>query len=107
MPSLRGVILFVEDRGESLYRIDRILTSLRLMGAFKELAGLVVGDVQGCGDFDNLKRLFVETVPEPGVPIVFGLTVGHGKKNLCLPLGLPFVLDTENRVLSTRSVPFA
>jgi len=107
MPSLRGVILFIEDRGESPYRIDRIVTSLKLMGLFKELAGLVVGDFQGCGDPDNLKRLIIETVPEPGVPIVFGLPVGHGTKNLCLPLGLPFVLDTENGILSTRSVPFA
>jgi muramoyltetrapeptide carboxypeptidase len=107
MPSLRGVILFIEDRGESLYRIDRILTSLRLMGVFKELAGLVVGNFQGCGDPDNLKPLLIESVPEPGVPIVFGLPVGHGINNLCLPLGLPFVLDAENRTLSTRNVPFA
>ena len=106
MPSLRGVILFLEDRGEASYRIDRMLTSLKLMGAFKELAGLVVGNFQGCGDPVTLNRLLIETIPESRVPIVFGFPVGHGKKNRCLPLGLPFTLDTNSRTLSTRSVPF-
>lgn len=107
MPSLRGVILFIEDRGEASYRIDRMLTSLKLMGTFNDLAGLVVGEFQGSGDPVILYRLLIETIPDSGVPIIVGLPIGHGNNNRCLPLGLPFTLDTESRTLSTKSVPFA
>ena len=107
MPSLRGVILFIEDRGEASYRIDRMLTSLKLLGTFNDLAGLVVGEFQGSGDPVILYRLLIETIPDSGVPIIVGLPIGHGNNNRCLPLGLPFTLDTESRTLSTKSVPFA
>ncbi len=42
-----GVILFIEDINEPLYRIDRLLTHLRLAGTLRKLRGVLVGDVAG------------------------------------------------------------
>ena len=42
-----GVILFIEDINEPLYRIDRLLTHLRLAGTLGKLRGVLVGDVAG------------------------------------------------------------
>jgi muramoyltetrapeptide carboxypeptidase len=44
-----GIILFIEDVNEPLYRIDRLLTHLRLAGKLAQVRGVLVGDVAGSG----------------------------------------------------------
>ncbi len=46
-PELAGAILFLEDAGEELYRVDRMLAHLRLIGALRRLAGVMVGRFTG------------------------------------------------------------
>ena len=43
LPALDGALLFLEDVGEEVYRIDRMLSHLRLAGALNRLAGVIVG----------------------------------------------------------------
>jgi muramoyltetrapeptide carboxypeptidase len=104
LPSLDGCILFVEERGEALYRIDRMLTHLKLSGQLSGLSGLVAGKFEKCGDPSTINRLLTDVLSSLNIPIATGLEVGHGHKNLALPLGLPTELDTDRMTLSIREV---
>lgn len=100
MPSLSGAILFIEDRGESLYRVDRMLTHLHLSGILKDLAGLVSGQFEDRGDAVDIGPLLMERTSEREIPVVTGLPLGHGDLNQPLPVGLRGRLDTEKMTLA-------
>jgi len=104
LPSLYGYILFIEDRGEPLYRIDRMLTHLKLSGQLSGLSGLVAGEFEECGDPSTINRLLMDVMSDLDIPIATGLEVGHGHKNLALPLGLSSELDTDRKTLSIMEV---
>ncbi|MDB4443987.1 LD-carboxypeptidase [bacterium] len=100
MPSLKDAILFIEERGEALYRIDRMLTHLRLSGLLEGAAGIIAGQFEDCGDPSAIDRLLVDTFSGLNIPIFSGLPVGHGLVNLPLPIGLEATLDTDTTTLS-------
>ena len=100
LPSFYGCILFIEERGESLYRLDRMLTHLALTGQLKGISGLIAGNFEGCGDMSAINGLLIDMLLELDVPLATGLPAGHGPKNLALPLGLTAELDTDLMTLS-------
>ena len=100
MPSLKKSILFVEEKEEPLYRIDRMMTHLRLSGQLKGLVGLIAGTFEGCDDISSINRVLVDTVSDLQIPVVSGLPVGHGLENISLPIGVQASLDTEAMILS-------
>ena len=90
-PPYAGNILFIEDVGESPYRIDRLLRTLRLGGVFRQLAGLVVGSFTGT-DPDplmpvTLEQQILDAVDNPSLPVCFGFPAGHVDDNRPLLLG--------------------
>ena len=93
-PSARGAILFLEDVGEPAYKVDRMLTQLRLAGVLDGVAGMAVGDFRG-GETSNheMRAVFEDRVGSLGVPVLAGLPFGHGVENWTLPLGVPARLD--------------
>lgn len=103
--SLSGTMLFVEEKGEALYRVDRMLTHLMLSGELDGLAGLVGGGFEDCGDPSGLKSLFKEIFSEVTFPVVLGLPVGHGPRNVSLPIGMMATLDTERMTLCVNGTP--
>jgi len=100
LPSLDGCILFIEDRGEPVYRLDRMLAHLVLSGHLKQLSGLITGQFEACGDTAAISGLLMDTVSDLHIPLATGLGVGHGQKNLTLPLGIKTELDTERMTLT-------
>lgn len=89
---LRDKILFLEEVGESLYRIDRLVGQLKRAGQLAELAGLVVGqftdiepDAVPFGQ--SYEEIIAEAVAEYTYPLAFGFPVGHVGRNLALPCG--------------------
>jgi muramoyltetrapeptide carboxypeptidase len=106
-PSLAGRILLLEDRGEALYRVDRMLHHLCLAGALSSLAGLVLGRFDGCGPSGGLERLIHEVFDPFGIPVVTGVAIGHGSRNLAVPLGLPVRLDAGRLRLEIPPLPAA
>lgn len=93
-PPLEGAILFLEEVGESAYRVDRMLSALSLRGALEGVAGVVLGDTGGAGDQylpgEALEafvgRRLVELLPAH-VPVARGGPFGHRARNLTLPFG--------------------
>jgi len=105
MPDPRGAILFLEDRGEPPYRIDRMLTHLRLCGLFKNLSGVIAGQFDDCGEDFRVDELLLDAVRGVDIPVVGGFPVGHGEENLTLPMGLPAVLDSKRLTLTLSEAP--
>jgi muramoyltetrapeptide carboxypeptidase len=100
MPDLRGAILFLEDTGEPLYRIDRMLTHLSLAGVLDGLSGVVAGDFGEGEPGDAVHEVLAERLYPLGIPAAAGFPVGHDGRNIPLPVGLPAVLDTGAMRLS-------
>lgn len=98
-----GKILFLEDRGEELYRIDRMLTQLHLGGKLSRLAGFVFGRCTDCtfkGPGFSLEDLLFERFEQLGIPAISGLSFGHIEQKLTLPLGVRATLDGDAGTLS-------
>jgi muramoyltetrapeptide carboxypeptidase len=88
-----GTILFIEDRAERPYRIDRMLMQLKLAGKFDGVRGIVFGEMIDCneaGALDyTLTQVIMRIIRYLDVPIVFGLKSGHVSSGaLTLPLGV-------------------
>ena len=92
-----GAILFLEDVSEELYRVDRLLTQLRLAGVLDAVAGLVLGSFTESESPDALLREFLLPL---GKPVLGGWPSGHGTPNLPLPLGLRVDLDAQAGTLT-------
>lgn len=103
-PSLAGKILLLEDVGEVPYRIDRMLTHLRLSGALSQVAGIAVGEWVKCEPARAGEPTAVEVLAERtadlGVPVLYGLPFGHGQTNRAVWLGAEVELDADARTLT-------
>jgi muramoyltetrapeptide carboxypeptidase len=92
-PAWEGRILFVEDCGEALYRIDRMLTHLKLAGCLDRLAGLVIGSFEGIEIMTDVWRVVMQVTESAHYPIAAGFPIGHGSQNETVPVGLLATLD--------------
>jgi muramoyltetrapeptide carboxypeptidase len=101
-PQLEGCILFVEDRGEASYRIDRMFSQLRLGGYLDGLSGVILGSFEDCGVAEELHEIVKKVFQDRPIPILAGFDMGHGKDNITLPVGLEADLDTQDRCLRYR-----
>jgi len=99
LPSFEGAILFLEEKGESPYRLDRMLTHLLLSDQLNRLSALIIGQIEDCGEKGPIYSLLKERLCGLNIPVAIGLPVGHGAENIALPIGLPAVLDTERMLL--------
>ncbi len=107
----RGRILFLEDTGEEPYRIDRMLTQLRLAGKLAQAAGIVFGECNDCGPRDyqpsfawdsSLGEVLDNLLGTARVPAFTGLTIGHTADQLTLPLGVSATLNADEKTLELK-----
>lgn len=107
-PPLNGVILALEDVGERPYRIDRMLTQWRLMGALRGVKGIALGRFSrshGSADSSTVEEVLRDRLGDLGIPIVSDLPFGHEGVNAILPVGMTVILDGDQGVLEgVRSV---
>lgn len=103
MPVLRGRILFLEDRGEAPYRVDRMLSHMKTAGCLKGLRGLVLGSFEDCGSPEDILSVIEDLFHGTDVPILAGFEAGHTDPNLTLPLGVEAVLDAGERTLRVET----
>ena len=96
---LRGTVLFIEDVGERPYRIDRGLTQLDLSGALRATRAVLLGDLTRClepdGSPPTAEQVFDERMLAFGRSGLAGLPVGHGARNVALPIGCNCVVDFD------------
>lgn len=97
-PSFKGAILLLEDINEFIYRIDRMLSTLKLAGVLDQLAGVVLGAFTNCTPGDGYGTLTLDEVFDDyfkglGIPVYRGAQFGHIQRKFTLPIGLPVEMD--------------
>ncbi len=91
-----GKIVFIEEVGEAGYRVDRMLTQLRLAGALDGAVGLAFGQFSEVPPYAYdrpMDQVLREAAEMLGIPAVLGLPIGHVRDNWTLPLGIRARLD--------------
>jgi muramoyltetrapeptide carboxypeptidase len=99
LPDWENTILFTEDTGEDYYRIDRMMTQLKLAGVLGKIKGFIFGSCAECGPGDGnfgaltLEEIFADHVAPLGVPAWQGAMIGHGQPQWTVPLGVEAEID--------------
>lgn len=93
-----GKILYLEDVGEKIYAVDRMMSQLKLGGVLEEIAGFVFGKCTECDPGSGYGSLTLEEVIdhyiEPlGIPAFTGAMIGHIDDNVTIPNGIPAEID--------------
>lgn len=96
----KNKILFLEDIGEYLYSIDRMLLQLKRAGKLDKLAGLIIGKFTDNKDTErpfgkSVYEIIYEQVKEYDFPICFDFPVSHEKENYALKVGVEYELEVE------------
>jgi muramoyltetrapeptide carboxypeptidase len=95
-----GGIWFWEDVDEPVYRIDRMLTHLRLSGRMPRIRGVVIGALKECGEEPEMLSLLHDTFGSLNIPVVRNLPFGHHGNNLLMPIGTKVRLSTSDMRLT-------
>lgn len=111
LPDFKGKILFLEDIGEEPYRIDRMMSTLMLMGVFKEIKGFVFGQCTDCDPSGGYGNLTVDQILDDyllhlKIPAYRGAMIGHVPKQFLLPFGASMTMDAGTGVLETNGPIF-
>lgn len=98
LPDWDDAILFCEDVGEDLYRVDRMFTQLKLAGVLGKLKGFVFGTCSECGPGEGYASLTLEEIIRDhvkplGVPAWMGAMIGHAQPQWTLPVGAEVEID--------------
>lgn len=98
----RGKILFIEEVGEKIYQIDKMLTQLALANKFNECIGIIFGDFKDCnstkGEF-TVEEIIKDRVEKYNKPCIYNLKSGHCMPMITLGLGYKYSLDATNKIL--------
>ncbi|MCD0488951.1 LD-carboxypeptidase [Pedobacter sp. MC2016-14] len=106
----KNKILFIEDTGEYLYSIDRMLWNLKRTGKLSKLAGLIIGGFKVKQDDPNeefgksVAEIILEKVKEYDYPVCFDFPVGHQRNNIAIKCGVRHILMVENTGSTLRSL---
>lgn len=93
-------IVFLEDVGEAPYRVDRMLTHLKMAGRFAGIRGLILGSFTNCGDQEMIWHRVMELFADETLPVWANFPIGHGKQNMIVPVGSEAVMDSSTGMLS-------
>jgi muramoyltetrapeptide carboxypeptidase len=102
LPDFTGKILFLEDVHEAVYRIDRMLTHLKLAGHLSKIKGFIWGQCTDC-DPDSgsgygsltMEEILDDHIKPLGVPTYRGAMIGHVDKQFTVPEGIPAEMDAD------------
>ena len=104
-----GKILFLEEMGEAPYRIDRLITQLRLAGKLDGVVGCLIGSLHGCEPEEggySAAEVLRELLSPLGIPVLANFPAGHAEENWALPLGVRVRMDADLREVNYLE-PFA
>jgi muramoyltetrapeptide carboxypeptidase len=105
LPEFKGNILFLEDVGEDIYRIDRMLTQLKLSGILGEISGFVFGKCSDCGPGKGygsltLREVLDDHIKPLEIPAWYGSMIGHIENKFTIPLGVEAEIDADSGSIS-------
>jgi len=101
---LEGAVLFLEDIGEAPYRLDRMLTSLRVSGALRGVRAVVCGEFTNChanADGVTVDDVLRDRLGDLGVPVLTRAPFGHGETHRPWVQGARVRVTREGAVVHT------
>jgi muramoyltetrapeptide carboxypeptidase len=107
-PDLDGAIFFFEECNSAPIQIDRALLYLEQAGKLEGVRGIVVGELAGCEWHEHTSAPRSKTLEEVledrlgglGIPVLYGLPLGHGASLATLPLGIEATIDADALTLT-------
>lgn len=101
LPEWENNILFVEEVGEEVYRIDRMLTQLKLAGILDKISGFIFGQCTKCEaekpqESLTLPQVLSDHIRPLNIPAWYGSMVGHIREQFTLPIGLEVEIDADS-----------
>jgi muramoyltetrapeptide carboxypeptidase len=102
-----GRILFLEDVGEYLYNIDRMLHQLKRAGMLSWIRGLVIGGFTDCKDTERpfgktVDEIFNDLLKPYSYPVCYGFPVSHNRENMALKCGAMYTLHVSPRTVRLK-----
>lgn len=105
----KGKILFIEEIGEDTYKVDRMLTQLKLAKKLEEAEGMILGNFNKClpGDEDDftLEEVFEQIIKPLNKPTIYNLQAGHCEPVITLPFGVEARLDAGKKEITVLERP--
>lgn len=100
LPDFEGKILFLEEVGEQIYRVDRMMTHLKIAGVLDKLAGFVFGQCVRCNpgeDYGSLtmEEVIADHIKPLNIPSWSGAMIGHIEPVVTLPIGLDVEINAD------------
>jgi len=109
LPEWDNAILFLEDVGEDVYRIDRMLTQLKLNGILEKISGFIFGRCTNCERGNNyslkLEQVLKDHIQVLGTPSFYGSMIGHIDNMFTLPIGISSEMDATSGSIKLLEVP--
>jgi muramoyltetrapeptide carboxypeptidase len=102
LPSFEDSILFLEDVGEDVYRVDRMFSQLQLSGILDQINGLVFGKCTNCSESSNslsLKEVLDHYISPLNIPAFYGAMISHEEQNLTIPVGIQATIDADKKTI--------
>lgn len=111
-PDFQNSILFIEDIGEDPYRIDRMMSTLRLNGTLDQIKGFIFGQCSDCFPSGGYGSLTVDQVMDDyilplGIPAYTGAMIGHVPKQFIIPMGAKVQMDASEGTFTLVESIFA
>lgn len=100
----KGKILFIEDVGENVTRLDRMMYQLKYAGKLEDAVGFVIGDFADCNNPNRqanyeVHDMLKEVLEEYNKPVIYNVKSGHCSPMSTIPLGLVCKMDTETKTI--------
>jgi muramoyltetrapeptide carboxypeptidase len=111
LPDFNGKILFLEDIGEEPYKIDRMMSTLKLMGALNNLKGFIFGQCTDCNPTGGygaltLDDIFDDYILPLNIPAYRGAMIGHVPKQFIVPIGARVSMDADEGTFTLQEKIF-
>ena len=95
-----GIILFMEEVGESLHNIDRMFNALELHGVMENVKGVILGEFVDSGtdlNYETTEEMLSKYLKKYNIPVLCGFPAGHDDVNVPIVMGAKVKMDvTDN-----------
>lgn len=109
LPDWKGNILLLEDVGEDVYRIDRMLTQLKLNGVLDKISGFIFGQCTNCDRASSysltLNQVFKDHIEPLDIPAFSGALIGHIDDMVTFPVGMLAEMDAQKGTIYLEESP--
>lgn len=109
LPDLKDSLLFLEDIGEDIYKVDRMLSQLQLSGVLDNINGFIFGRCFNCNESRpaslTLMQVFDHYLKPLKIPAFTGSMISHQPNNFTIPVGIKAEMDAEKGTIELFEKP--